>query len=265
MGRNVILLAWLSSLTRVAVISFIPICFLITYHIVSVCCSKLEAVLTIRICSQSMPDPKRYRCGTVPQERKAPSKHKRRRLQIIQNASTVPQERKHSDRQSRPGTVPQERKAFRSPKPVQLRSPESGQKICQKKRKNGISMLKDQMQELQDETSDLRSQLAVTADLRSQLETKDEELEVMGASKLRIHQSLQIALKRALDAEHRLVCQQKDPKEGGQDVTQSNVWTKRDSRGWWKKRCQAAMTASGPKESAQSWRKRNGIQTCNGD
>ena len=183
MGRNVILLAWLSSLTRVAVISFIPICLLITYHIVSVCCSKLEAVLTIRICSQSMPDPKRYRCGTAPQERKAPSKHKRRRLQIIQNASTVPQERKHSDRQSRPGTVPQERKAFRSPKPVQLPSPEiplppmSGQKICQKKRKNGISMLKDQIQELQDEMSDLRSQLAVTADLRSQLETKDESVD----------------------------------------------------------------------------------------
>ena len=127
-------------------------------------------------------------------------------------------------------------------------------------------MLKDQIQELQDETSDLRLQLfLVTADLRSQLETKDEELEVMAASKMRVHQSLQIALKRALDAEHRLVCQQKDPKEGGQDVTQSNVWTKRDSRGWWKKRCQAAMTASGPKESAQSWWKRNGIQTCNGD
>ena len=119
---------------------------------------------------------------------------------------------------------------------------------------------------MQDETSDLRLQLfLVTADLRSQLETKDEELEVMAASKMRVHQSLQIALKRALDAEHRLVCQQKDPKEGGQDVTQSNVWTKRDSRGWWKKRCQAAMTASGPKESAQSWWKRNGIQTCNGD
>jgi len=173
-----------------------------------------------------MPDPKRYRCGTVPQERKA----------------------------------------FRSPKPVQLRSPESGQKICQKKRKNGISVLKDQIQELQDETSDLRLQLfLVTADLRSQLETKDEELEVMAASKMRVHQSLQIALKRALDAEHRLVCQQKDPKEGGQDVEEAlpgsndGGVTKREGGGWWKKRYQAAMTASGPKETAESWWKRNGV------
>ena len=228
--------------------------------------------MTIRICSQSMPDPKRYRCGTVPQERKAFRSPEPSKLPYFESPSPV--KRPSPVRPHVIGPFKQMRKtrdiraarvALATPKPVQLRSPESGQKICQKKRKNGISMLKDQIQELQDEISDLRSQLAVTADLRSRLETKDEELEVMAASKMRVHQSLQIALKRALDAEHRLVCQQKDPKEGGQDVTQSNVWTKRDSRGWWKKRCQAAMTASGPKESAQSWWKRNGIQTCNGD
>ncbi len=35
--------------------------------------------------------------------------------------------------------------------------------------------------------------------------------------------------------------------------------TKREAGGWWKKRYQAAMTASGPKETVQSWWKRNGV------
>ena len=139
---------------------------------------------------------------------------------------------------------------------------------------------------LQDE---VQEQAALTEQLQSKIAGLERYNQLMGEAKEKIHLELCSVMKREVDAIHALMTYktrerdirlslagfheplepQKDPKECLREVSQSNVWSKRDGGGCWRKRRHAALP--GPKQTAQLWwkcyqnRQRSHGGTCNGD
>ena len=80
--------------------------------------------------------------------------------------------------------------------------------ITSKKPQNGISMLREQVAELQ----------AQLTDKDEQLRGNDHEIEVMASAKLQLHHEIRGLLKRALDAEHALECNLKKQQCQGKTI-----------------------------------------------